>query len=114
MRENTELTIFGDGEQSRDFVYIEDVIQALLLIATSEQSFGEVYNVGTGVKNSINDLTKFAQKFTNKELSIKFDDVRQGDIKDSVSDISKLKDIGYSPKFDLSNGMKKYLNYEFK
>lgn len=114
LRENTELTIFGDGEQSRDFVYIEDVIQALLLIATSEQSFGEVYNVGTRVKNSINDLTKFAQKFTNKELSIKFDDVRQGDIKDSVSDISKLKDIGYSPKFDLSNGMKKYLNYEFK
>ncbi|TNU78896.1 NAD-dependent epimerase/dehydratase family protein [Lactococcus lactis] len=114
LRENTELTIFGDGEQSRDFVYIEDVIQALLLIATSNQSLGEVYNVGTGIKNTINDLTKFAQKFTDKELSIKYDAARQGDIKDSLSDVSKLESIGYKPNYDLANGMKKYLNYEFK
>ncbi|KSU19048.1 UDP-glucose 4-epimerase [Lactococcus lactis subsp. lactis] len=114
LRENTELTIFGDGEQSRDFVYIEDVIQALLLIATSNQSLGEVYNVGTGIKNTINDLTKFAQKFTDKELSIKYDAARQGDIKDSLSDVSKLESIGYKPNFDLVDGMKKYLNYEFK
>lgn len=114
LRENTELTIFGDGEQSRDFVYIEDVIQALLLIATSNQSLGEVYNVGTGIKNTINDLTKFAQKFTDKELSIKYDAARQGDIKDSLSDVSKLESIGYKPNFDLADGMKKYLNYEFK
>ena len=114
LRENTDLTIFGDGEQSRDFVYIEDVIQALLLIATSNQSLGEVYNVGTGIKNTINDLTKFAQKFANKELSIKYDAARQGDIKDSLSDVSKLESIGYKPNFDLANGMKKYLNYEFK
>lgn len=114
LRENTELTIFGDGEQSRDFVYIEDVIQALLLIATSSQSLGEVYNVGTGIKNTINDLTRFAQKFTDKELSIKYDTARQGDIKDSLSDVSKLESIGYKPNFDLANGMKKYLNYEFK
>lgn len=114
LRENTELTIFGDGEQSRDFVYIEDVIQALLLIATSNQSLGEVYNVGTGIKNTINDLTKFAQKFTDKELSIKYDAARQGDIKDSLSDVSKLESIGYKPNFDLADGIKKYLNYEFK
>lgn len=114
LRENTELTIFGDGEQSRDFVYIEDVIQALLLIATSNQSLGEVYNVGTGIKNTINDLTKFAQKFTDKELSIKYDAARQGDIKDSLSDVSKLESIGYKPNFDLVDGMKNYLNYEFK
>lgn len=114
LRENTDLTIFGDGEQSRDFVYIEDVIQALLLIATSNQSLGEVYNVGTGIKNTINDLTKFAQKFANKELSIKYGAARQGDIKDSLSDVSKLESIGYKPNFDLANGMKKYLNYEFK
>ena len=114
LRENTDLTIFGDGEQSRDFVYIEDVIQALLLIATSNQSLGEVYNVGTGIKNTINDLTKFAQKFANKELSIKYDAARQGDIKDSLSDVSKLESIGYKPNFDLADGMKKYLNYEFK
>lgn len=114
LKNNKSLTIFGDGEQSRDFVYIEDVIQALLLIATSEQSFGEVYNVGTGIKNTINDLIKFAQKFTEKELPIKYDVARQGDIKDSLSDISKLKSIGYKPNFDLATGIKKYLNHEFK
>lgn len=114
LKEDTELTIFGDGRQSRDFVYIDDVIQALLLIATSERSLGNVYNVGTGISSTLNDLISLAQKITQKKLSIKFEAARQGDIKDSLSDISKLKEIGYSSVFDLANGMKKYLDYEFK
>ncbi len=113
LKKNSTLTIFGNGEQSRDFVYIEDVVQALLLIATSEKSYGQVYNVGTGQKTSLNDLIDLSKVITKKELSIKYDKERLGDIKISLSDISKLKEIGYQPEFNLIEGMKKYLDYEF-
>lgn len=112
LRNDKELTIFGDGEQTRDFIYIEDVIKALILIATSEQSLGQVYNVGTGEKITLNDLIKLAQDITQKKLKIKFSDSRNGDIKDSLSSINKIKKIGFSPKYDLRGGMEKYLDYE--
>lgn len=112
LKNNTELTIFGDGEQSRDFVFIEDVIQALILIATSDQSRGQVYNVGTGEKTSLNDLIHQTENFVSKKMNISYGEAREGDIKISVSDVSKLESIGYQPNFDLKEGLKKYLEYE--
>lgn len=112
LKNDTELTIFGDGEQSRDFVFIEDVIQALILIATSDQSRGQVYNVGTGKRTSLNDLIHQTENFASKKMSISYGEAREGDIKISVSDISKLEGIGYQPNFDLKEGLKKYLEYE--
>ena len=79
LKSGKELTIFGDGEQSRDFVYIEDVVQALLLIATSEQSLGSVYNVGTGTKITLNNLIELSQKIMNKKLKVKFGPYRNGE-----------------------------------
>ena len=107
------MTIFGDGEQARDFVYIDDVLQALILIATSDKSLGEVYNVGTGTKTTLNDLILLAQRNLNKKLDVEYVEPREGDIKLSISSIQKLKKIGYSPKYNLESGMKKYLDYEF-
>lgn len=107
------LTIFGDGEQARDFVYIDDVLQALLLIATSDQSLGQAYNVGTGIKTTLNDLIHLAQRNLNKHLDIEYVEPREGDIKLSISSIQKLKKIGYNPKYNLESGMKEYLDYEF-
>ncbi len=114
LKNKKELTIFGNGEQTRDFVYVEDVVNALLLIATSDKSRGQVYNVGTGSRITLNDLVKLSQEITGKKISIKFDKEREGDIRDSISDISKLRNIGYEPNVDLALGMKKYLEYEFK
>ncbi|MDU0399709.1 UDP-N-acetylglucosamine 4-epimerase [Lactococcus lactis] len=114
LKNEKELTIFGNGEQTRDFVYVEDVVNALLLIATSDKSRGQVYNVGTGSRITLNDLVKLSQEITGKKISIKFDKEREGDIRDSISDISKLRNIGYEPNVDLALGMKKYLEYEFK
>lgn len=114
LKTNRSLTIFGDGQQSRDFVYIDDVVDALLLIATSDQSLGEVYNVGTGEKTSLLELVSLTEKFAAQKLSIEFGAAREGDIKHSLSDVSKLKSIGYQPKVDLDEGMRRYLDYEFK
>ena len=113
LKRRAPLTIFGDGEQARDFVYIDDVLQALILIATSDKSLGEVYNVGTGTKTTLNDLILLAQRNLNKKLDVEYVEPREGDIKLSISSIQKLKKIGYSPKYNLESGMKKYLDYEF-
>jgi UDP-glucose 4-epimerase len=113
LKNESLLTIFGDGEQSRDFVYIEDVVQALMLIATSDEALGQVYNVGTGDKITLNNLIELSQKITEKRIDVKYDEAREGDIKESISDVSKLNTIGYRPKFDLESGMRKYLDYEF-
>ncbi|MBU5241953.1 NAD-dependent epimerase/dehydratase family protein [Lactococcus lactis] len=113
LKKNIPLTIFGDGEQSRDFVYIDDVIQALILIATSEDSKGQVYNVGTGNKISLNDLVELVQDITGKKLIVEYSSPREGDIKISVSDISKLKTLNFKANNSLKLGMEKYLSYEF-
>lgn len=113
LKRKAPLTIFGDGEQARDFVYIDDVLQALLLIATSDQSLGEVYNVGTGTKTTLNNLIHFSQKNLDQELDINYVEPREGDIRLSISSIQKLKKIGYNPKYSLEDGMKEYLDYEF-
>lgn len=114
IKNDKELIVFGDGEQYRDFVYIEDVLQALNLIAQSEDSIGQVYNVGIGEETSLNDLIKAIEAYSQKEIKKSYSQVREGDIKESVSDISKLKGIGYEPKFSLTDGIGKYLEYELK
>lgn len=112
LKNKTEMKIFGDGTQSRDFVYIDDVIQALILIASSKESNGQVYNVGTGNESSLLDLIAMTEKITGKKISKTFAESREGDIKKSVSDISKLRFLSYNPKYDLESGMKEYLDYE--
>lgn len=110
--EEAAFTIFGDGQQSRDFVYIEDVIQALLLVAQSEEALGTQFNVGTGTSTSLLELIDIIDETLNVKLPVKFEEERAGDIKDSRADISKLLNIGYKPKYEIKDGMKKYLNEE--
>ncbi|HEY0221700.1 MAG TPA: NAD-dependent epimerase/dehydratase family protein [Lactovum miscens] len=109
-----ELIIFGDGKQSRDFVYVADVIQALTCIATSTESIGEVYNVGTGTQITLNDLISAIEKISGRLIKKKYEPAREGDIRDSVSQIDKLIQIGYKAKFTLTSGLEKYLENEFE
>ena len=110
--EDVQFTLFGDGSQSRDFVFIEDVIQALLLVSSKKESLGEQYNIGTGRKTTLNELISVIDNILNIKLTIKHETERTGDIKDSISDITKLRELGYIPYFSLDEGMKKYLASE--
>lgn len=114
LKNEQPLVVFGDGEQSRDFVYVDDVVQALLLIATSSESVGKVYNVGTGERTTLNELIFLTQKITGRKLEVKYAAPREGDIKVSTSDISNLKKLDFKINNDLNSGMEKYLNYELK
>lgn len=112
--ETTAFTVYGDGNQSRDFVYIEDVVKALDLVAKSSSSLGEVYNVGTGNAVSLNQLIIVLNRLLNKELSVAYQVERSGDIAHSLADITKLKSIGYESSFDINSGIEKYVAYELE
>jgi len=110
--EKNVFTLYGDGSQTRDFVYIDDVIQALKIVSEKEEAQGNVYNVGTGIPSSINDVLDIFKSETGIAPIIKYENVRKGDIQDSYAEISELKKIGYSPKYDLNRGISTYLSTE--
>jgi UDP-glucose 4-epimerase len=111
IEKNLPLVIFGDGEQTRDFVHVEDVVKANLLALKGGKIAGEVFNIGTGVATSINQLATTLLEITNKrDLEILHRKARKGDIRHSVADISKArKKLCYSPTILLKNGLKMLL-----
>lgn len=107
--EDTQFILFGEGSQSRDFVFIKDVVQALLLVAKKEESLGKQFNVGTGIATTLNGLIEIIDRTLGFKLPLEHEAERDGDIKESVADISRLKSLGFTPSFSVREGMKKYL-----
>lgn len=105
---NRHLVIFGDGEQTRDFVHVRDVVEANMLALRTEQIAGETLNIGTGIAATINQLADMLLEVTNKtDLKVIHARPKKGEIKHSVADISKAKmKLGYYPKVSLKNGLK--------
>lgn len=108
-KEETSFTLFGDGEQSRDFIYIEDVIQALLLVSTKEEALGKQFNVGTGKASSLNELIRTIDQLLETTMVIHYKNERNGDIRHSLAKIDRLTALGFQQNYSLVDGMKKYL-----
>ena len=109
---NKKPTIFGDGRQSRDFTYIENVIQAnLKACVASEQAWGDVFNIGFGGQTTLQDLYQAASDLLGKDFVLPFyDQPRAGDIRHSHADISKARAIlNYNPVVDLKEGLRRSL-----
>lgn len=101
---NKSPTIYGDGTQTRDFTYIDDVIHANIMAAESK-AIG-VFNIAGGYRITINELAAAIQRICNTNLKIKYEDIRPGDVKHSLADISKAKDaLNFSPKYKIENGL---------
>jgi nucleoside-diphosphate-sugar epimerase len=99
-------TIYGDGGQTRDFVYVKDVVQANMLAATDAAAAGRVFNVGTGKDICIRDLWELIGELSGFRAAPLFGAPRAGDIRESVSDIHKIEDLlGFSPQVDLRRGL---------
>jgi len=96
--------IYGDGEQTRDFTFIKDVIKANIIGAESDVS--GVFNIGTGENSTLNDLAKTITHIIGKDLYPEYRPPRPGDIKHSLADISKARAIGYEPQYSLDNGLR--------
>jgi UDP-glucose 4-epimerase len=99
-------TIYGDGEQTRDFVYVTDVVQANLLAATRADAAGRVFNVGTGAATCIRALWEMIGTLSGVRIDPRFDSVRAGDIRDSVSDIGEIAGaLGFTARVTLRQGL---------
>jgi nucleoside-diphosphate-sugar epimerase len=105
--EDKSPTIYGDGEQTRDFVNVKDVVEANMLALSKREAVGEVFNIGTGEPITINKLTETLQKITGKaNLKAVHTEPRPGDIKHSYGDITKARrNLGYEPKVQLEKGL---------
>jgi len=94
--------IYGDGEQTRDFVYVNDVVSANILAGRAAPG---VYNIACARSISLNTLAKVMGKILAKEVRPRYESARAGDIKHSLADISRAKEMGYFPKYDLEEAL---------
>ena len=115
---NSPITVFGDGEQTRDFTHVENVIHAIECAATSSNDsiFGEVFNIAYGSRISLNGLIALIEEAGNElgvqnKFKIEYSDPRVGDIRDSFASIDKAKSrLQYAPKISLKEGLGKLIS----
>jgi UDP-glucose 4-epimerase len=114
MLRGDQPVVFGDGEQSRDFTYIDNAVEANLLAckAPADQAPGRVFNVATGRRVTLNETFKLLQDLTSYSGQPKYDSERGGDIKHSLADISKAEAaLGYKPKVDFEEGLRRTVDW---
>ena len=104
--EDTPPLVFGDGEQTRDFTYVENAVQANLLACEAPNASGKVFNVGVGERISLNEVLRELGKITGKRLEAKYEPPRDGDIRDSQADISQAREcLDYDPQVSFEKGL---------
>lgn len=105
-------TIFGDGRQTRDFVFVRDVVQAnLLAMSDRVKGAGQIYNVATGGTVSLLDLLGILGALKNRVIEPRHEEARPGDIRHSAADISKAREeLGYAPRYALKQGLAELLD----
>lgn len=111
MLQGEPLTIYGDGEQTRDFVSVHDVVQANLLAAQA-QGLSGACNIGSGTSVSINQLVALLEQVTGQKIKVQYAPPRPGDVRNSVADISAARtQLHYEPRIDLASGLKEYIEW---
>lgn len=111
IKNNKPILLDGDGSQSRDFCYVENIVQAIKLISESNKKFsGEVFNVGNQQQTTLNDIIIYL-KDKNFKFNIENKPSRIGDVKHTKADITKIKKLGYNPEVDFWSGLEKTIKW---
>lgn len=102
------ITVYGDGEQSRDFTYVENIVEANLLAAeASSAAAGNVYNVGCGARVSLNTLISLLEEIIGVKAEVAYAKPKAGDVRHSLADIAQARHVlGYEPKVMLNEGLR--------
>ena len=104
--------IYGDGEQSRDFTFVKDVVNANILAMKAPNAAGKVINIAAGKRTTLNELVSVLNDILGKNIEPEYTDPREGDIKHSFADISLAKEIiGYEPEYTLEEGLKQTVKW---
>jgi nucleoside-diphosphate-sugar epimerase len=105
-------TIYGDGGQTRDFTYVANVVDGVLRACEAPKASGQVINVATAGRISLNDLVRVLNKIVGSDVKAIYKESRAGDVRDSQADISKAKALlGYEPKVMLEEGLRLTLDW---
>ena len=108
----SQPTIHGDGEQTRDFTYIENVAWANFAATERPEAAGSVYNIGCATRVSVNELWRVMAELAGSKLEPRYAPSRSGDVPHSLADIGRArKDLGYEPAIDLREGLRRTLSY---
>ena len=110
--EDRQPTIFGDGEQSRDFTFIENVVSANILAATATDASGRTFNVACGKAVKLNEVIELIAELTGKTIEANYEDARTGDIRNSLADITAASEVlGYQPLVDFREGLSRTIDH---
>jgi nucleoside-diphosphate-sugar epimerase len=108
----TSPTIFGDGEQSRDFTFVEDVAALCIKASRAPNAAGKMYNAGNGGRFTLNFIWELLQKMEGVELPANYGAPRAGDVRHSMADTSRaVADLGHAPRFTIEEGLKRTLDW---
>ena len=110
MKDGTPPTIYGDGEQTRDFTYVRDTVQGTIRAAIMPSVDGMVVNIASGKSITLNELVEVLSRIMKSETESSYTPSREGDIKHSQADISKARDMAYAPAYDTESGLREMLN----
>jgi UDP-glucose 4-epimerase len=110
---NESITIFGDGEQTRDFIYVKDVVAAAVFLAMNDAAPG-VYNVAYGGQRTINGLARKIIGLTGSSSTIDYAAERPGDVKHSTASINKITTAGFEPTSDVDGGLRSTIDFFLK
>lgn len=112
MLANEPITVFGDGTQTRDFTYIDDVVEANKRLINSKITDGKVLNIGGGNRISVNELVENLRSVTNSTSEVINTDKQKGDTEDTLANINLGNElIGYKPVFDINKGLYKFVDW---
>ncbi len=110
--QRTSPTIFGDGEQSRDFTYVEDVAKLCVKAAQAEGAAGKMYNGGNGGRFTLNFVWDLLQKMEGVQIPAEYGPPREGDVRHSMADTKRAEaDLGHAPRFTIEEGLKRTLEW---
>jgi dTDP-L-rhamnose 4-epimerase len=113
MLNGNDIDIYEDGEESRDFVFINDVVDATVLALEKEEANNQIFNVGSGVATTVSQVANSLKEFYNSNVNITISGkYRLGDIRHNYADLSKIKKaLGFSPKFDFNSGISEFVKW---
>ncbi|MBE9430260.1 NAD-dependent dehydratase [Staphylococcus warneri] len=106
------FTFYGDGLQTRDFIYIDDLVEACWLVLHNDNVNGNVYNLGTGKQTTLKQMVNIFEQHFNYSIPYVYDEERVGDIKHSYADISPIQSLGFNPQYSVEKGIQSYLEYQ--
>ena len=109
MRNDEPITIFGDGEQTRDFTYIEDIVRVNMKLLDTDKADGKVMNIGSGNRISVNDLAKNLKEIIGSSSEINYAEVQRGDAEHTLADVGLAKELAGYASINIVEGLEKFV-----